>query len=147
MPRRRAASSHSARRFPYAPSARSCVALVLTSSRPAPAAAGSNGTCVVSSDRQSSSSACPAWDSSEADWSMMPVGTPTNSFSAWQVSATSSPRGTLRPPSEVSASAVAHSSAADEDRPAPAGTSESMATHAPGTRWPAPSSAHATPAG
>ena len=78
---------------------------------------------------------------------MMPVGTPTNSFSARQASVTSSPRGTSRPPSEVSASAVTHSSAADEESPAPAGTSESMARQVPGTRWPACSSAHATPAG
>ena len=33
------------------------------------------------------------------------------------------------------------------DQPAPAGTSESMAMQAPGTRWPAASSAQATPAG
>ena len=56
-------------------------------------------------------------------------------------------RGTSRSASEVSASAVAHSSAAEEDSPAPAWTSESMAIQAPGTRWPAASSAQATPAG
>ena len=44
-------------------------------------------------------------------------------------------------------SSVAHSSAAEEDSPAPAGRSESMAMQAPGTRWPAASSAQATPAG
>ena len=117
------------------------------SSRLAPAAAGSNGTWEVSSVRQSSSSACPARQSSDADWSMMPVGTPANSFSARRAIVTSSARGTSRPASEVSASAVAHSSAAEEDSPAPAGTSESMAMQAPGTRWPAASSAQATPAG
>ena len=42
---------------------------------------------------------------------------------------------------------VAHSMAAEEDRPAPAGRSESKAMQAPGTRWPAASSAQATPAG
>ena len=52
------------------------------SSRLAPAAAGSNGTWEVSSERQSSSSACPARQSSDADWSMIPVGTPAKSFSA-----------------------------------------------------------------
>ena len=78
---------------------------------------------------------------------MMPVGTPANSFSARRVIVTRSSRGTSRPPSEVSASAVAHSSAAEEDSPAPAGRSESMAMQAPGTRWPAASSAQATPAG
>ncbi len=78
---------------------------------------------------------------------MMPVGTPTNSFSARRASVTRSARGTASSPSSVRASAVAHSRAAEEDRPAPAGTSESMATQAPGTRCPAASSAQATPAG
>ena len=69
---------------------------------------------------------------------MMPDGTPTNSFSARRAIAASSPRGTGAPSSSdgvssVRASAVAHSSAAEEDRPAPAGTSESMAMQAPGT--------------
>ncbi len=64
---------------------------------------------------------------------MMPDGTPTNSFSARWAIAASSRRGTLTPPSSVRASAVAHSRAADDDRPAPAGRSESMAMQAPGT--------------
>jgi hypothetical protein len=84
---------------------------------------------------------------------MMPDGTPTNSFSARRAIAASSPRGTGAPArsagvtsagvtsagvtsvraTSVRASAVAHSSAAEEDRPAPAGTSESMAIQAPGT--------------
>jgi hypothetical protein len=106
---------------------------VLISSSLDPAAAGSNGTWDRSSERQSSSSAWPAWLSSDADWSMMPDGTPTNSFSARRAIAASSPRGTGVPASSVRASAVAHSSAAEEDRPAPAGTSESMAMQAPGT--------------
>ena len=101
----------------------------------------------MSSERQSSSSAWPDRLSSEADWSMMPEGTPTNSFSARRAIAASSRRGTASSASSVRASAVAHSSAAEEDRPAPAGTSESMATQAPGTGWPAASSAQATPAG
>ena len=63
---------------------------------------------------------------------MMPEGTPTNSFSARRAIAASVRRGTASPPSSacassVRASAVAHSSAAEEDRPAPAGRSESMA--------------------
>ena len=92
---------------------------------------------------------------------MMPEGTPTNSFSARRAIAASSRRGTVSPAvglcsfglcsfglcSSVRASAVAHSSAAEEDRPAPAGRSESMAMQAPGTGWPAASSAQATPAG
>ena len=78
---------------------------------------------------------------------MIPDGTPTNSFSARRAIAASSRRGTTRPPSSVSASAVAHSSAAEEDSPAPAGTSESMAMLAPGTSRPAARSAQATPHG
>jgi hypothetical protein len=120
--------------------------VLITSSR-APAAEGSNGTWDVSSDRQSSSSARPARHSSEADWSMMPEGTPTNSFSARRASAASSPRGTSTEASDVSASAVAHSSAAEEDSPAPAGTDESIAMQAPGTGYPAERNAQATPAG
>jgi hypothetical protein len=64
---------------------------------------------------------------------MIPVGTPTNSFSARRAIAASSGRGTDSPASWVSASATAHSSAADEDSPAPCGRSESMATRAPGS--------------
>ena len=64
---------------------------------------------------------------------MMPDGTPTNSFSARRAIAASSRRGMLTPASSARASAVAHSRAADDDRPAPAGRSESMAMQAPGT--------------
>jgi hypothetical protein len=41
---------------------------------------------------------------------------------------------------------TAHSSAADEDRPEPTGTSELTAIRAPGTSKPASRSAHTTPA-
>ena len=81
--------------------------------------------------RQSSSSAWPARDSSAAIWSMIPLGTPTKSFSARRARAASSGRGTGTWWSSVRARAVAHSSAADEDRPAPAGRSASIAISAP----------------
>ena len=65
---------------------------------------------------------------------MMPDGTPTKSFSARRAIAASSRRSTGQPGQlGQRASAVAHSSAAEEDRPAPAGTSESIARQAPGT--------------
>ena len=78
-----------------------------------------SGTALVSPLRQSSSSACPCSQSSEADWSMIPLGTPTKSFSARRQSAASSRRSTFSPYSSVSASAVAHSRAADDDSAAP----------------------------
>ena len=78
---------------------------------------------------------------------MIPVGTPTKSFSARRAMPASSWRTTSRPASWVRASATAHSSAADEDRPAPCGRSESTATRAPGTGYPASRSAQTTPAG
>jgi hypothetical protein len=94
---------------------------------------------------------------------MIPDGTPANSFSARRAMAASSGRGTAgrsgsgpalaRTSSEsgltssVRASATEHSSAADDDSPAPSARAESMARLAPGTGWPAASSDQATPAG
>src|ERR1035438_5502512 len=52
---------------------------------------------------------------------MIPDGTPTKSFSARRAMAASSGRGTWIPCSWVRARATAHSSAAEEDRPAPCG--------------------------
>ena len=112
-----------------------------------PAAAGRSGTWVVSSVWQSRSIACPCWQSRAADWSMMPVGAPTNSFSARLAIAASAVLGTEIPDSEHSARATAHSSAADDDTPAPTGRFESTSTDAPRTARPAAPSAQATPAG
>jgi len=78
---------------------------------------------------------------------MIPVGAPTNSFSARRAIAARSWRGTVTPESEQSASATEHSIAADDDTPAPTGRSESTSTDAPRTACPAARSAHATPAG
>ena len=68
----------------------------------------------------------PCSPNSDANWSMIPVGAPTTSFSArWQARA-SSARVTWSPCRSCSASATAHSSAADEDSPDPVGTTELM---------------------
>ena len=77
---------------------------------------------------------------------MMPVGTPTKSFSARRASRASSGGAIATPYSPVRATAVAHSSAAEDDSPAPCGRSASMATRAPPTACPASRSAQATPA-
>jgi len=78
---------------------------------------------------------------------MMPLGTPTISFSARLASLASSSRDTLTWYSATRATAVAHSIAAEEDRPAPCGRSESMTRLAPPTACPASRMAQATPAG
>ena len=64
---------------------------------------------------------------------MIPLGTPTKSFSARRAIWASACAGMSIPYSPVSATATAHSSAADEDSPAPCGRSESMASRAPPT--------------
>ena len=53
-----------------------------TTSSASPAAARSRGTCSLTRSRVSRNSACPAVQSSDADWSRIPVGAPTKSFSA-----------------------------------------------------------------
>ena len=82
-------------------------------------AAGSSGTCSASRVRLSRNSACPAVQRSDASWSIIPVGAPTKSFSA-RVREPREPRSRRRPrPSRsFTASATAHSSACDDDRPA-----------------------------
>ena len=74
-------------------------------------------------------------------------GRATNSFSARLAISASCPRATVRPDSEHSASATEHSSAAEDDTPAPTGRSESMSIEAPTMSNPAARSAQATPAG
>lgn len=77
---------------------------------------------------------------------MPPVGAPTKSFSAPRVSAMIS--STDCPRSNASSSAVAteHTTAADEDNPAPTGTSLSMATDTPVLSAPRARNGHTTPA-
>ncbi len=78
---------------------------------------------------------------------MIPLGTPTISFSARLANAASSFRGTSAPYRSARAIATAHSIAAEDDRPAPCGRSESMTRLAPPTGRPASRMAQATPAG
>ena len=61
-----------------------------TTSSASPAAARSRGTCSLVRSRVSRNSACPAVQSTDADWSRMPVGAPTKSFSARRASSTRS---------------------------------------------------------
>ena len=112
-----------------------------------PAVAVSKGIWLVSPERQSSSSAWPASQSSDADWSMIPHGTPAKSFSARCAAAASAGRVMSSWYRSASASATEHSSAADEDRPAPRGTSESITSRAPPAGCPASRRAQTTPAG
>jgi hypothetical protein len=63
---------------------------------------------------------------------MMPDGTPTYSFSARCATRGRSVTGRSRPPRSTSAVSTAHSSAAEDERPAPTGTSEWIASRAPG---------------
>ena len=68
----------------------------------------------------------PCSPNSDANWSMIPVGAPTISFSArWQARA-SSVRLAPSPCRSCSASATAQSSAAEDDSPDPVGTTELM---------------------
>src|ERR1022692_1326296 len=96
-----------------------------------PAADGSRGTAACSPVRQSSSNACPAAQSIEADWSMIPHGTPTKSFSARLARAAISDLVSARPANSVKDAAAAHATAAEEASPAPGVRSESIARLTP----------------
>ncbi|CAM3063615.1 hypothetical protein ACSL103130_11170 [Actinomyces slackii] len=157
IPRMRAERSQAARRAPYWPSTRECLALVSMTSRASPSAARSKGTWVTEPSLQSSSRAWPSRQRSEADWSMPPVGAPAISFSVRTHTATSRARPAssgcsalpARPSPATSSMATAaeHSSAAEEDRPPPRGTQETRAASNPGrSETPSCSSAQATPA-
>ena len=75
---------------------------------------------------------------------MMPVGAPTTLFSAsWPIRA-SSCRSSPSSQRSFRATATAHSTAAEEDSPAPAGTSEVSARSMPAAAW---GIAQATPRG
>jgi len=78
---------------------------------------------------------------------MIPLGTPTIPFSARLAKAASAARGTSTAYRLARAIATAHSIAAEDDRPAPCGRSESMTRLAPPTGSPASRMAQATPAG
>ena len=95
--------------------------------------------------------AWPSVQRSDADWSMPPVGARAMVFSALAQIAASEVRdasscASARPDRSDSATATAHSSAAELDSPAPSGTRPSTARSAPATWWPACSRAQKTPA-
>ena len=93
----------------------------------------------------SNSSTDPRCDAADAVWSIGPHGTPTKSFSACWASRAISRASSLTPDSTDVANVVTHSTAADEDSPAPDGTWESSARSKPPTGWPAWRSAQIAP--
>ena len=156
-PSTRADLSQEARRAPYCPSTRECLALVSMTSSASPAASRSKGTCSTAPVRQSSLRACPARQRREADWSIPPVGAPATSFSARTQAVTRRARpassgasavpASPRPLTSSRATAVALSRAAEEDRPPPRGTQEYRAASNPDNGLaPSRSRAQATPA-
>ncbi|HEY7815261.1 MAG TPA: hypothetical protein VIC62_18580 [Nakamurella sp.] len=75
--------------------------------------------------RVSNGSTAPSRQLAEAVWSIGPQGTPTKSFSARCVMRAIVSESRVRPAGVATASTVAHSTASEEDRPAPQGTWES----------------------
>ena len=95
------------------------------------------------------SSAAPGRASSATVWSMPPVGAPATSVSARMQACTHANRAASssgRPTTAAIATATEHSSAADDERPAPRGTVPSTHTSSPGTSTPDSRRAQATPA-
>ncbi len=119
-PKNRAAASHCVRRSLYAESTSPRRVPVSRTTATVP---GGRGTSCVSSERQSIRSACPALPAAEIIWSMMPQLTPTHLFSArcpnFAIATASQGSCEIR----VKARTVAISSAAEEESPAPIGTS------------------------
>ena len=94
----------------------------------------------------SNSSTQPCCEAAEAVWSIGPHGIPTKSFSArWAIRAISIAAELARPARVAAASVVAHSTAAEEDSPAPDGTVESSARSIPRSVKPWLCSTHSTP--
>src|SRR4051812_40155009 len=115
-----------------------------------PASSKPSGMTRDSRLRQSRNTAASRRLSSDADWSRMPVGAPTTSFSARCPTSTNVSRGSPSCHTSLRANATALSMAADDERPAPTGTFESMSRSAPGTAArsaPNCPSAQATPRG
>ncbi len=94
----------------------------------------------------SQNSACPSVARSDASWSMPPVGAPTKSFSARRDTASRSAAPSPASKSSSSAVVTEHTTAADEDNPAPDGTVLSSAMSTPPTPTPSSRSAQRTPA-
>src|SRR6266498_1354953 len=76
---------------------------------------------------------------------MIPVGAPTNSFSARRASFTLVQDGNVNPPRSHRAAITAHSSAADDERPDPTGTSLATLIRAGGTWCPSAPNVTASP--
>ena len=85
----------------------------------------------IASVAKSIRSASPSAPSSEASWSSSPVSAPTQSFSTREHSFASSTRsGSSAPATPSSARHSAVSSAAEDERPEPCGTSPSIVSRA-----------------
>ena len=88
-----APASQDARRAAYPPVACEWLTPVSMTSSSSPAASKPSGTISASRERQSRNTAESRRPSSDADWSMMPVGAPTATFSAsWPTRASSAGR-------------------------------------------------------
>ena len=121
-----AADSQAARRSAYPPSTNEWCAWVSIISSSKSLAAKSIGTNLVERSLQSNKSAWPALPISEIDWSIIPQGTPTKSFSAFWVNRARSFTFRFNWNSSFKAVATLHSKAAEEERPAPNGTLPSI---------------------
>ena len=102
-----------------------------------------SGTARVFSERQSISTAWPSSPAAEIIWSMIPQFTPTQRFSARWARRAIAPASQSIPETAAKARAVASSSAALEERPAPMGTSLAITPSHPPSACPACASAHA----
>jgi hypothetical protein len=81
--------------------------------------------------RQSISSAWPSTPAAPISWSMMPLCTPTHRFSTRCIARAMAGGSQAKPLDAAKAAATASSTAADDDRPAPRGTSEASAPSKP----------------
>ena len=110
------------------------------------AAPAGTGTGSAASERQSRSSAHPGRETADANWSMRPQFIPTYRFSAFWPSLAIRTASHGRPPAAAKARAAASSREAEDDRPAPIGTSPSTTASRPGNSMPSSARAQATPA-
>ena len=113
--------SHCARRTLYSELASEC--LTIESISTMLQFSGANGNSVYSSERQSSLTALPLRPMSEANWSMIPQRTPMYSCSVICPMRASCSRVKPQPNMSFSANPTELSNAADDERPAPRGTS------------------------
>ena len=93
----------------------------------------------------SQKSTCPASPRRLASWSIPPVGAPTASFSTRRLRASRPSGPRPRPRWSSRAHTTEHTSAAEEDSPAPVGTSESTSMRSGGTSTPSSCSSHSAP--